>query len=31
VASTAKLYVLLVFTKVKGKWVLLARQAAKII
>jgi Domain of unknown function (DUF4440) len=31
VASTAKLYVLLVFTKVKGNWVLLARQAAKIV
>lgn len=31
IASTAKLYVLLVFTKVKGNWVLLARQAAKIV
>jgi Domain of unknown function (DUF4440) len=31
VASTAKLYVLLIFTKVKGNWVLLARQAAKIV
>jgi hypothetical protein len=31
VASTAKLYVLMVFTKVKGNWVLLARQAAKIV
>lgn len=30
VASTAKLYVLMVFIKVKGNWVLLARQAAKI-
>ena len=31
VASTTKLYVLMVFTKVKGNWVLLARQAAKIV
>ena len=31
VASTAKLYVLMVFTKVKGNWFLLARQAAKIV
>ena len=31
IANTAKLYVLLVFTKVKGNWVLLARQAAKIV
>jgi hypothetical protein len=31
VASTAKLYVLLIFTKVKGNWILLARQAAKIV
>lgn len=31
VANTAKLYVLLVFTKVKGEWKLLARQAAKIV
>jgi hypothetical protein len=31
VASTAKLYVLLIFTKVKGNWFLLARQAAKIV
>jgi hypothetical protein len=31
VASTAKLYVLLIFTKVRGNWVLLARQAAKIV
>ena len=31
VASTAKLYVLMVFIKVKGNWVLLARQAAKIV
>lgn len=31
VASTTKLYVLLVFVKVKGNWVLLARQAAKIV
>jgi hypothetical protein len=31
VASTAKLYVLLIFKKVKGNWVLLARQAAKIV
>ena len=31
VASTAKLYVLLVFVKIKGNWVLLARQAAKIV
>lgn len=31
VASTTKLNVLLVFTKVKGNWVLLARQAAKIV
>ena len=31
IASTAKLYVLLVFIKVKGNWVLLARQAAKIV
>ncbi len=31
VASTARLYVLLIFTKVKGNWVLLARQAAKIV
>ena len=31
IASTAKLYVLLVFTKIKGNWVLLARQAAKIV
>lgn len=31
VAGTTKLYVLLVFTKVKGNWVLLARQAAKIV
>lgn len=31
VASTAKLNVLLIFTKVKGEWKLLARQAAKIV
>lgn len=31
VASTAKLNVLLIFTKVKGDWKLLARQAAKIV
>lgn len=31
VAGTTKLYVLMVFTKVKGNWVLLARQAAKIV
>jgi hypothetical protein len=31
VASTAKLNVLLIFTKVKGNWILLARQAAKIV
>lgn len=30
-ASTAKLNVLLIFVKVKNKWVLLARQAAKIV
>lgn len=31
VPSTAKLNILLIFTKVKGNWVLLARQAAKIV
>jgi hypothetical protein len=31
VASTTKLNVLLIFTKVKGEWKLLARQAAKIV
>ena len=31
VASTAKLNVLMIFTKVKGEWKLLARQAAKIV
>ena len=31
VVGTAKLYVLMVFVKVKGNWVLLARQAAKIV
>jgi hypothetical protein len=31
VASSTKLNVLLIFTKVKGEWKLLARQAAKII
>jgi hypothetical protein len=31
VASTAKLNVLLIFVKAKGKWLLLARQAAKIV
>ncbi len=31
VAATTKLNVLLIFTKVKGEWKLLARQAAKIV
>ncbi len=31
VAGTTKLYVLMVFVKVKGNWVLLARQATKIL
>ena len=31
VAGTVKLYVLLIFVKVKGNWVLLARQGAKIV
>lgn len=31
VPSTAKLNILLIFEKVKGNWVLLARQAAKIV
>ncbi len=31
IASTTKLNVLLVFTKVKGNWVLLARQGARIV
>ncbi|MDZ7898628.1 MAG: nuclear transport factor 2 family protein [Arcicella sp.] len=31
VPSTAKLNILLIFTKVKGEWKLLARQAAKIV
>lgn len=31
VPSTAELNVLLIFTKVKGEWKLLARQAAKIV
>ena len=31
IPSTAKLNVLLIFTKVKGEWKLLARQAAKIV
>ena len=31
VVGTAKLYVLMVFVKVKGNWFLLARQAAKIV
>jgi Domain of unknown function (DUF4440) len=31
VPNTAKLYILMVFTKVKGSWILLARQAAKIV
>jgi hypothetical protein len=31
VAATAKLNVLMIFTKVKGEWKLLARQAAKIV